>query len=99
MLYPSSLEGFGLPPIESIACGTPAVAAETSALSENLKGVVSLLKDPEDAEGFSRVLRSVLGGENVVDENAARKLLEYCTLESFAKRLSDFLTTVLSSHY
>ena len=75
------------------------MAAETSALSENLKGVVPLLKDPEDAEGFSRVLRSVLGGENVVDENAARKLLEYCTLESFAKRLSDFLTTVLSSHY
>ena len=99
MLYPSSLEGFGLPPIESIACGTPAVAAETSALAENLKGVVSLLKDPEDAEGFSRVLRRVLDNENIVDEKAARELLEYCTLESFAKRLSDFLTTVLSSHY
>jgi glycosyltransferase involved in cell wall biosynthesis len=99
ILYPSSLEGFGLPPIEAIACGTPAIAAETSGLAENLKGVVPLLKDPEDAEGFSRVLRSVLGGENVVDEDAARKLLEYCSLEAFAKRLSDFLMTVLSSNH
>jgi glycosyltransferase involved in cell wall biosynthesis len=96
MLYPSSLEGFGLPPIEAIACGTPAIAAETSGLAENLKGVVPLLKDPEDADGFSSVLRRVLDGENGVDENAAQRLLEYCSLEAFAKRLSDFLATVLS---
>jgi glycosyltransferase involved in cell wall biosynthesis len=95
MLYPSLMEGFGLPPIEAIACGTPAIAAETSGLAENLKGVVPLLKDPEDADGFSRVLRRILDGENVVDEKAARKLLEYCSLEAFAKRLSDFMNTVV----
>ena len=55
MLYPSFLEGFGLPPIEAIACGTPAVAAETSALAENLRGVVPLLKDPKDEIGRAHV--------------------------------------------
>jgi len=95
MLYPSFLEGFGLPPIEAIACGTPAMAAETSALAENLKGVVPLLKDPEDAEGYVAVLNRVLSGENIVDTAAAKALLDSCTLESFAERLSGFLKTVI----
>ena len=95
LLYPSFVEGFGLPPIEAIACGTPAIAAETSGLAENLKGVVPLLKDPEDAEGFSRVLRRVLEGESIVDEHAAQELLKRCSLEAFAKRLSDFLDTLV----
>ena len=95
MLYPSFLEGFGLPPIEAIACGTPAVAAETSAIAENLKGVVPLLKDPEDAEGFAALLNRVLSGENIVDEQSAKALLDSCTLESFAKRLSGFLKSVV----
>ena len=94
MLYPSFLEGFGLPPIEAIACGTPAVAAETSAIAENLKGVVPLLKDPEDAEGYVAVLNRVLSGENVIDPAAAKALLDHCSLESFAERLSGFLKSV-----
>lgn len=94
MLYPSFLEGFGLPPIEAIACGTPAIAAETSGLAENLKGVVPLLKNPDDAEGFSQILRSVLDGETIVDERAAQELLERCSLKTFSKRLSDFMNTV-----
>ena len=95
MLYPSSMEGFGLPPIEAIACGTPAVAAETSGLAENLNGVVPLLKDPNYAEGFSGILRRVLDGENIVNEEAAQRLLEQCSLEAFAKRLFDFMNTVV----
>ena len=95
MLYPSFVEGFGLPPIEAIACGTPAVAAETSGLAENLKGVVPLLNDPEDAEGFSQILRCVLSGEKIVDEAAAQKMLERCSLEAFSKRLSDFMSTAV----
>jgi glycosyltransferase involved in cell wall biosynthesis len=95
MLYPSFVEGFGLPPIEAIACGIPAVAVDSSGLAENLKGVVPLLKDPEDVEGFSQILRSVLDGKTIVDERAAQKLLERCSLEAFAKRLSDFLDTVV----
>ena len=95
MLYPSSMEGFGLPPIEALACGIPAVVADTSGLAENLGGVVPLLKDPEDAEGFSRILRRVLDGEDIVNADAAQRLLEQCSLEAFAKRLSGFMNTVV----
>ena len=95
MLYPSFLEGFGLPPIEAIACGTPAVAADTSAIAENLKGVVPLLRNPEDAEGFATELNRILSGENIVNVAAAKALLDRCTLESFSERLSGFLKTVV----
>lgn len=36
MVYPSLYEGFGLPPLEAMACGTPVVAAKTSSLPEVL---------------------------------------------------------------
>ena len=91
MVYPSLLEGFGLPPIEAIACGTPAVGAATSAVKENLEGVCPLVEPPTDAEAFAKVLDRVLAGEKVVDENKAAALLDYCSMKSFAKRVLDFL--------
>ena len=91
MAYPSLLEGFGLPPIEAIACGTPAVGAATSAVKENLEGVCPLVEPPTDAEAFAKVLDRVLAGEKVVDENKAAALLDYCSMKSFAKRVLDFL--------
>ena len=93
MVYPSFLEGFGLPPIESIACGTPAVCARASAVEENLDGVCPLVTPADDAEAYARVLDRVLAGENVVDEGAARKLLEYCSMKSFTERVIEFLET------
>ena len=93
MVYPSFLEGFGLPPIESIACGTPAVCARASAVAENLDGVCPLVTPADDAEAYARVLDRVLAGENVVDEGAGRKLLEYCSMKSFTERVIEFLET------
>ena len=93
MVYPSFLEGFGLPPIESIACGTPAVCARASAVEENLDGVCPLVTPADDAEAYARVLDRVLAGENVIDEGAGRKLLEYCSMKSFTERVIEFLET------
>jgi len=91
MVYPSFLEGFGLPPIEAIACGTPAVGAATSAVRENLAGVCPLIDPPTDAEAYAAVLDRVLAGENVVEETAAKALLERCSVEKFASRVCKFL--------
>lgn len=91
MVYPSLLEGFGLPPIEAIACGTPAIGAATSAVKENLEGVCPLIDPPTDAEAYAKVLDRVLAGENVVDDKKAAALLDSCSMKSFAKRVLDFL--------
>lgn len=94
MVYPSLLEGFGLPPIEAIACGTPAVGAATSAVKENLKGVGPLIDPPTDAEAYARVLDRVLAGENVLDNEKAAALLDHCSMKSFSLRVLTFFSTL-----
>ena len=94
MVYPSLLEGFGLPPIEAIACGTPAVGAATSAVKENLEGVCPLIDPPTDAEAYAKVLDRVLAGENVVDNEKAAALLDRCSMKSFSRRVTTFFSTL-----
>ena len=94
MVYPSLLEGFGLPPIEAIACGTPSVGAATSAVKENLEGVCPLVDPPTDAEAFASVLDRVLAGENVLDNEKAVALLDRCSMDAFRQRVVEFFKTL-----
>ena len=57
--YPSLLEGFGLPPLEAMACGAPVVSSGRAALPEVL-GDAALLVDPTDARAFAQALERVL---------------------------------------
>ncbi|PWJ70027.1 MULTISPECIES: glycosyltransferase [unclassified Fibrobacter] len=91
MVYPSLLEGFGLPPIEAIACGTPALCAATSAVKENLDGVCPLIDPPTDAEAYAKVIDRVIAGENVVDKEKAAELLSHCSMKSFKERVLNAL--------
>jgi glycosyltransferase involved in cell wall biosynthesis len=59
-IYPSKEEGFGLPPLEAMACGVPTVAADTSSLRENLRGAATLIP-PGDPEALRAALVRVLG--------------------------------------
>ena len=94
MVYPSLLEGFGLPPIEAIACGTPALCAATSAVKENLEGVCPLIDSPTDAEAYVRVIDRVLAGENVIDNEKTAALLDRCSMKSFSQRVLTFFSTL-----
>jgi glycosyltransferase involved in cell wall biosynthesis len=57
--FPSRYEGFGLPPLEAMACGTPVVAADASSLPEVL-GDAALLVPPDDEPGWTAALWRVL---------------------------------------
>ena len=53
--YPSLYEGFGIPPLEAMACGTPVVASSAGALPEVL-GDAALLVDPYDEDALAQAL-------------------------------------------
>ena len=90
MIFPSLYEGFGLPPLEAMACGCPVAASKTGAVAE-VCGDAALLFDPNDVDAIeaaiSRIssdarLRSELSGAGIKQaanftwERAARRHLE-----------------------
>ena len=55
LVYPSLYEGFGLPPLEAMACGTPVIAANTSSIPE-VVGNAAILFDPFAIDDLASIL-------------------------------------------
>lgn len=72
-LFPSLYEGFGLPPLEAMACGTPVVSSNAASLPEVL-GEAALYVDPNDVEGWAEAVRRVVEDEVLARELRARGL-------------------------
>jgi len=58
-VFPSLYEGFGLPVVEALACGTPTITSNVSSLPE-VAGDVAWQVDPRSAEALARLMREVL---------------------------------------
>ena len=58
-LYPTRYEGFGLPVLEAMACGTPAICSNTSSLPE-VAGEAALLAPPDDARAWVEAIARVM---------------------------------------
>lgn len=58
-VFPSIYEGFGLPVLEAMACGTPVVCSNTSSLPE-VVGEAGLLCDPGNAQAFADAIERIL---------------------------------------
>lgn len=54
-VYPSRYEGFGLPPLEAMACGVPVVGSDASSIPE-VVGPAAILLHPDDTEGMAGAL-------------------------------------------
>lgn len=65
-LYPSLRESFGIPMLESMACGTPVIAGNTSAMPE-IAGDAALLADPFDENDIARQLLRLEQDEGLRD--------------------------------
>ncbi len=61
-IYPSLSEGFGLPPLEAMACGAPVIASRIPALQETL-GEAAILIEPVDVDGLARAITDILENE------------------------------------
>jgi glycosyltransferase involved in cell wall biosynthesis len=74
-VFPSLYEGFGLPPLEAMACGTPAVCSNASSLPE-VGDEAALLVEPMDVQGLAQAIERVLSDEPLRATLRARGLAQ-----------------------
>jgi glycosyltransferase involved in cell wall biosynthesis len=89
-VFPSLYEGFGLPPLEAMACGTPVVTSDRPSLPE-VVGEAGLMVEATDSEELAEAMERVLTDENLRRERREKglKQAERFTWEAAAGKLLD----------
>lgn len=67
LVFPSLYEGFGLPVVEAMACGTPVIAANSSSIPEAV-GEAGLLFSPNDEQSLAKQMTAVLNNPDLQDK-------------------------------
>lgn len=99
LVFPSLYEGFGLPPLEAMACGTPVLTSNTSSLPE-VVGDAAILIDPYDVQAIAK------GMELLVEDTERRNKIipagllqaRKFTWKATATRAFSVLVDVLEEH-
>lgn len=73
LLFPSLYEGFGWPPLEAMACGTPVVCSDRGSLKE-VVGDAAFIVDPEDPQSIANGVEQVLIDEQLCETLISRGL-------------------------
>jgi glycosyltransferase involved in cell wall biosynthesis len=82
-IYPSLYEGFGLPPLEAMSCGTPVISSNTSSIPE-VVGEAGILVDPYQVNDLAAAIYKVAGSVSLQNE-LSQKGLERAQLFSWKK--------------
>ncbi|MFN3966994.1 MAG: glycosyltransferase family 4 protein, partial [Endomicrobiia bacterium] len=88
-VFPSLYEGFGLPPLESMACGCPVVSSNTSSMPEVLRDAC-LYFNPYDVEDIKEKMKTVLENNSLRNE-LIQKGLERAKVYSSEKMVENIL--------
>lgn len=98
LVYPSLYEGFGLPPLEAMGCGVPAIGSNVSSIPEVI-GNAGLLVDPLDIDAITNAMRTMIEDAPLRArlsalslERAARFTWDACAAQTF-KAYQDALVT------
>jgi len=99
LVFPSLYEGFGLPPLEAMGCGTPVVTSNTTSIPE-VVGDAAVLVDPLSATELAGALEMVLSSpelrSQLIEKGKAR--LERYSWHTCAKETRNIYQQVLSKH-
>ncbi|NJM07763.1 glycosyltransferase family 4 protein [Candidatus Gracilibacteria bacterium] len=93
-VFPSWIEGFGIPLLEAMTCGAPVIASDRGAIPEVL-GDAGLLAGAEDDASFARHLLAVLGDRNVAEGLRAcgyARAAQFSWQHTAARILASYLT-------
>jgi glycosyltransferase involved in cell wall biosynthesis len=74
-VYPSLYEGFGLPPLEAMQCGTPVITSNTSSLPE-VVGNGGIMVDPTDTDALSQAMLQVFADAILRKDLSNRALIQ-----------------------
>jgi glycosyltransferase involved in cell wall biosynthesis len=97
LIYPSIYEGFGLPPLEAMACGIPVITTNVSSIPE-VVGDTGVLLDPQDVDGFKQAIEMMISAPDVraaLGRNALARSAMF-TWESCVAHTVDAYRQVLS---
>jgi glycosyltransferase involved in cell wall biosynthesis len=87
LIYPSLYEGFGRPPLEAMACGTPVIVSNISSMPE-VVGDAGALVDPTDVDDIANTILAILTNDKIRKE-MAEKGLERAKLFSTEKMIQN----------
>jgi len=96
-VYPSLYEGFGMPPVEAMACGCPVLCSDRGALGEVI-GDAALILDPEDTHDLARKLRAMASDTALRErlrERGLRHARRYDWAETAAATLDVYQRTAM----
>jgi glycosyltransferase involved in cell wall biosynthesis len=94
LVFPSLYEGFGLPPVEAMAVGTPVICSNTSSLPE-IVGDCGILLDPMNIKEWANAMKRVLNNredyQTIIDR--ARVKSQSYSFDTMAKTLANVYAT------
>jgi glycosyltransferase involved in cell wall biosynthesis len=73
-VFPSLHEGFGLVPLEAMACGTPVIVSRVGALEQTVADAGLFIDDPTDAGALADIIRGLLADERKQEQMRTRGL-------------------------